>query len=622
MLKSLLLVVLVSSPVLVSAQSTLRLPKSAQKTAVLQKATDGLIGRSNTRDLPSVPVQASFLNQEVLIGSTLYDIQTNAAMQNRLVVDGTDKAGVWTYSQSFDPAFPDRGTGFNMFTNGAWGPIPTTRLESVRTGWPSIVQLSDGTLHTTTHTGEQNLLSMRREPGSNNWIEASIPNNTPVGLLWPRTAAGGPDGMTIHLLALTTPEDGLGGEVYQGMNGHPLYARSLDGGLNWDKIDQIIPGLDSTAYNEIEGDTYTIIARENVVAIVIFGIWGDLALFKSYDNGETWEKTLINDFPLDKYQADQGYTVDDIPLDPFAPDSLAIYTSDGSGGAVIDAQGLVHVTYADSYVLDSDTTDMSSNFFPAWSGISYWNETMLSPALVAGLIDYNQNDTIDLEFAEIPRYGNGTITSQAQIAADDAGGVYIVYSMITEAFYNELDAQNYRHLVTLKSLDGGQTWGPPYDIINPELSDPEVYEFIEAVFPSAYALVNDTFHILYQQDFFPGYRSVDESDPIADNFAVYTGVPVNLIPSAGSVSTRDDQWLDFLVYPNPVSHTLNIKLGDRMFDAPTIDLFNAQGQLLVREKSLSEAIQMDISGLPPGFYFLKISNRSQVGFKTIVKGEN
>jgi hypothetical protein len=420
-------------------------------------------------------------------------------------------------------------------------------------------------------------------------------------------------------LAITTPEDGLDGQVYEGMNGHPLYARSLDGGTTWDKIDIVVPGLDSTAYYEIEGDTYTLVARENVVAIVVFGMWGDLALYKSYDNGDTWEKTLINDFPLDKYRVDQGYTTDDIPNDPFAPDSLAIYTSDGSVGAVIDANGLVHVTYADTYVLDNDLTDSTSNIYPGWSGISYWNETMLNPALVGSFIDYNNNDTIDITFDALPRYGNGTATSMPVITTDDEAGVYIIYSMVAEAFFNELQGQNYRHLVAIKSLDGGQTWGPSYDIINPELSDPEVYDFIEAVFPSMATYVNDTLHILYQQDFFPGYRSVDEDDPLAENFAAYTGVPVSLIPDAASVSTNDFASLEFSVFPNPVMDQLNIILSDKITEQVIVELFNVQGQQLVQFAKTGPSLKLNTSQLNPGFYFLKISSKNQLGYHTIIK---
>jgi hypothetical protein len=168
-------------------------------------------------------------------------------------------------------------------------------------------------------------------------------------------------------------------------------------------------------------------------------------------------------------------------------------------------------------------------------------------------------------------------------------------------------------------LDGGQTWGPSYDIINPELSDPEVYDFIEAVFPSMATYVNDTLHILYQQDFFPGYRSVDEDDPLAENFAAYTGVPVSLIPDAASVSTNDFASLEFSVFPNPVMDQLNIILSDKITEQVIVELFNVQGQQLVQFAKTGPSLKLNTSQLNPGFYFLKISSKNQLGYHTIIK---
>ena len=612
----LLLLLICSSGVL--AQDFLRLPIQERNTPayVIEPIANGPLGDSKTPT--AAPRSLNFLNQEALIGTTLYDLQSNAAMSNRLVIGaGGYKAAVWMLAQSFEADKPDRGTGFNEFVDGSWGEMPSSRLETTRTGWPSIVQLGDGSLHVTTHTGGQNLLSLKRLQGSSNWVEQSIPNSTPDGLLWPRTAAGGPDGNTIHLISLTTPADGLGGSIYEGMNGHPLYARSSDGGGSWDKVDQIIPGLDRDSYYEIEGDSYAIAARGNVVATVVFANWGDIALFKSFDNGDTWEKTVINDFPLDRYQVDDGYTTADIPFDPNAPDSMAIYTCDGSGGVAIDKDGLVHVSYSDAYVNDNDFTDGQSSFYPGWSGISYWNETMLESVTIANFLDYDNNDTIDLIINEIPRYGNGTTTSQSVITTDDNGGVYIVYSMVSEAFFNEQDQQNYRHLVSLKSLDGGQTWGSLYDLINPELSDPEVYEFIEAVFPSIGGVVNDTLHLLYQQDFFPGYTAIDSLDPQADNFAAYSGVPVSFIPAAGATSAKDFQELHFEVSPNPTSGSLNIVLSDNKAGAKA-NVRNAQGQLLF-SKDLLHRDEIDLTHLSPGFYLLEVLEQSGRGVRKIIK---
>jgi hypothetical protein len=243
---------------------------------------------------------------------------------------------------------------------------------------------------------------------------------------------------------------------------------------------------------------------------------------------------------------------------------------------------------------------------------------MLEPVTIANFLDYNNNDTIDLLINQIPRYGNGTTTSQSVIATDDQGGVYVVYSMVTEAFFNELDQQNYRHLVVLKSLDGGQTWGDLYDIINPELSDPEVYEFIEAVFPSSAGVVNDTLHLLYQQDFFAGYTAIDSLDPQADNFAVYTGVPISLIPASGATNVHDFQELTFQLFPNPTTGLLSIHLAEQGTES-RCEVRSIDGQIVLRKDGLLNTDQIDLQALNPGFYIVQVTEGNKIGIKKVIK---
>jgi len=606
------------------AQALLKMPSSKlmPATMYISQAQSGIPASA---EHVGTPLKRSFLNQESIVGSTLYDLQTNSAMQNRLLVDENGyKAAVWMLSNSTDEEALDRGTGFSEFVNGSWGFVPNSsnpqmRIESERVGWPSLIQLADGSLHVTTHSVDNKLIMSYRAAGDSEWVQSEFANNAPNGLLWPRTVAGGDDGNTIHLIAVAAPST-LDGAIYEGVDGHLLYSRSLDGGNTWDRIDAIIPGLDKSSYSAIDGDSYAMASRGSTVAVVVFGTWGDVSLFKSYDNGDTWEKTVILDFPLDRYQTDQGYGVDDIPSDPEAPDSLAIYTSDGSGGVAIDLDGLVHVTYADSYVQDDDLSDTQRSFYPGWSGISYWNETMLAPSLVGGLLDYNGNDSIDIEANAIPRYGNGTSTSMPVIATDDNGGVYIVYSAISEAFFNELDQQNYRHLVAIKSADGGQQWGNPYDIINPELSDPEVYEFVEAVYPSISAIVNDTVHVLYHQDFFPGNRTNDEGDPSAENFVVYSAVPTNLIPDFMVTSVNNLNNLEFNILPNPTDGQIRIAFNE--LDAGNdvrVGIYSLQGQLLFEKHGPKSNLEYDLTGMLPGIYLVKVSGHHQTGVKRLVK---
>src|SRR5271157_2779657 len=96
----------------------------------------------NNIDLPvpgEQPPNGILPNKSILTdpitASTVYDLQTNGAMQNRCYLYSDGFIGtVCTWSQSSSSYFPDRGTGYNNYSNGIWGPEPTARIESVRTG--------------------------------------------------------------------------------------------------------------------------------------------------------------------------------------------------------------------------------------------------------------------------------------------------------------------------------------------------------------------------------------------------------------------------------------------------------------------------------------------------------
>ena len=66
---------------------------------------------------------------EELIGTTTYDLQSNAAVQNRIIVhdDGTISTA-WTMSQQYNTTYSDRGTGYNFFDGTTWDAQPTICL--------------------------------------------------------------------------------------------------------------------------------------------------------------------------------------------------------------------------------------------------------------------------------------------------------------------------------------------------------------------------------------------------------------------------------------------------------------------------------------------------------------
>ena len=566
----------------------------------------------------AVPRSANFLNQETILGTTIYDLQTNASVQNRFVMtpDGR-RAAVWIHTLERDgtEAFTDRGTGYNYFNGVLWQEMPSERLESLRVGWPSISLLDDDRVHIVTHTGASVLHTVTMDIDGSNLVESDIPDNTPFGLLWPRSAASG---QMVHVIGLTTPVSQMG-TPYEGIDGKLLYHRSSDGGETWDIINFSIPELDTTHYRFIPPDAYAVEASDDIVAIAIFASWGDILLFKSLDAGLTWSKIIVNDFPLDGYEMDDGYDISDLPEDPNAPDSTAIYTSNGAGNMVIDAQGVIHLTYADGYVADRDTTDGQSSIFPGVAGISYWNDqTEGQPIFVGGLLDANVNGTFDLMDGQgvIPRYTNHTLTSMPTISLDNNGGIIIVYSSLSEANFNELDEEHYRHLFAVKSLDNGITWGPPYDMINIDLIDEDFYEFVEAVYPSAAKTFDDTLFLIYQQDFFPGHTFDDDTnDPQADNFITQFALPIDLVLDASALAIDEPSISDHLrVFPTVTSGIVSVQVQQYAITNYGLRVFDLMGRQVLNKSNQVGDQQVNLSSLASGSYFIHV--RSAEGIAT------
>ena len=154
--------------------------------------------------------------------------------------------------------FNDRGTGYNFYDGTAWGEIAYERVESVRIGWPSIVHTASGREVIVSHPGIDTPLHMAwRDAGAGAWSEDTIPSELAVGKLWPRMAAGGEDGNSLHVICVTTPTAN-GGLVHNGQDGAMLYYRSQDGGDTWDVIDYSFADLDSSNFAAFSGDTYAI----------------------------------------------------------------------------------------------------------------------------------------------------------------------------------------------------------------------------------------------------------------------------------------------------------------------------------------------------------------------------
>ncbi|HRZ77180.1 MAG TPA: hypothetical protein P5248_07425, partial [Bacteroidales bacterium] len=242
-----LLVMAIFSLSLIQAQG-IRTPRAVNPLAHIehmdQMANDAL-------PLCVKPFNASVSAKSVsedAIGETRYDLQTNSTSMNRawLFPDGTIGA-VWTQGL-IDGSFSDRGTGYNYFDGSSWGPFPTTRVESVRTGWPTYAPYgANGEIigcHDFASTGGV-VISKRTTKGSGAWTQSLLQG--PAGhpdLAWPRLTTSGSDHSVIQVLGITK-STANGGTPYQGLEGALLYSRSTDGGQTWNPQNAILPGMSS-----------------------------------------------------------------------------------------------------------------------------------------------------------------------------------------------------------------------------------------------------------------------------------------------------------------------------------------------------------------------------------------
>jgi hypothetical protein len=565
-----------------------------------------------------------------IIGTTYYDLQTNSSVCNRIVrnADGTI-AATWTIGPTpAHSSFADRGTGYNYRTASGWDTPPTVRVEGKRTGWPSIVNLDNGTeafvCHNTTISNIQ--ITSRPTKGTGAWTEdeTTLLSPLPAGSWWPRLVSGGTDGNTIHSISITYPV-ASGGALYKGLDGALLYSRSQDGGATWDSLYILIPDLDTSSFLGFGGDTYAIDAKGNTVAILAGDATQDLILLKSTDNGDTWTKTIVDDFPIDKW--DYATQISDINGDGVA-DTLE--THDGAMAVLIDNNNQVHAFTGYMRILEDDPATAGYSYFPYTDGIKYWNESMGqdSTVIIATVIDRDQSGVIEYPTPTttgglaVGSTGN-SVTSYPSAGIAANGTIYLTYSSIYEGTDNG-EGKSFRHQYLMRSVDGGSTWSAPIDLI-PADGDPD---FTEGTFGAIARRVDGFAHIIYQEDGEPGHSlygaTPGDTDPgniNQSNNIVYNAVDTNTF-STSSVKELNAQ-NGMLVFPNPASELISIALDAGNTEAFTLSLTDLNGREVMRSETrfngVNQVRHIDINGIAPGIYNLRAVSAERSITQRVVK---
>lgn len=495
------------------------------------------------RDLMTAP-------DETTIGTTWYDLQSNGSLSGRIAFhpDGTIGA-VWTYGMQ-QSMFPDRGTGYNFFNGSYWGPHPTSRIENIKTGWPSYDTWGPSGEILVAHNGETGLeISKRSVRGSGNWTQFLFQG--PPGIeddpVWPRLVTSGPTHEYVHLVCNSY-------NLYQGQYGAMLYSRSNDGGQSWDPHNIILPGTDSAYYSEIGTDAYTMAANGNIVAILCASSYHDMFVLKSADNGDTWNKTVIWEHP---YPFFDGFTT---VTDTF-------FCVDNSASVAVGPDGKVHVVFGITRLLN-DQPGNGLTYFPYVDGIGYWNEDMATfsnhiNALAPPSLGYMNSELVtdtnyvgwsqdvdgdgSLTFVGVTSYLQKGLSTMPSICVDDLYRVFIAYASTTETFANS--TSNYKK-IWMRGMDGSG-WGSFVNVTNDI-----VHIFDETVYPVlSQTTGNYDLHLLYQADVYPGIAVLGDQY-YAENNIIHSSIPKTDLVSAVpfySVST----------FPNPSSG--GITSGDGIY---------------------------------------------------------
>ncbi len=539
---------------------------------------------------------------EQVIGYSVYDLQSNNSVQDRIFVDDNDQVHA-TWTMSFETtAFTERGTGYNQGEGYVWEAEPVDRLENVRTGWPGLMRGGDNSEIIINHDGTNNLNMLKRPNiGSGNWTLSEIPTSMGRNILWPRSCV---DGNTIHLIAASeAPADGNTATPHNGLNGNLVYWRSDDNGATWAIQDHIFPEIDSNEYSRIDGDAYAIHARDGHVSIGIFSEFNTTALLHSMDNGDSWMWMPISTFEIPGYEVD---SLSDVDNDLIAD---TIFTSDGNGDVWIDSDMVTHVLFGTNFVLDDTPDDGFYSFFTTFD-MAYWNTNMMADELLTAAEAEESAEDTDEDFLienidQVASYRAG-LCSMPSMAEDTDGTIYFTYSAGDEDY---LDNQFCRHIYANK-ITGEGTFGTPV-----ELTPDEDFDYLEYVFPSL-TMKNNYLHIVAMRDEEPGMLVAGDLDDGETNDIIYLAIGNDFDTTIG---VDENASSDFTIYPNPSNGMVNLN-GENL-SRQDVRVYDAQGKMMLHTQlNGSGNNTLDLTFLSNGVYTLVVGSGNQkVSQELIIK---
>lgn len=240
----------------------------------------------------------------VSLGTTYYDLQTNASSQDRIAY--TPEGGVdylqmvWMGEKDVNgpsTGNPTRRTIYELFEIDN-PQTPTfligsennsenlTSETNQRTGWPTIMAMKDANSAILTHRSEKSM-NINVSNGLASAFQARDVNEGPMtSALWSRGDVCALD--YLHSIQTYTANFGGGAK-----SRYLTYTRSTNKGAEWVVFDSAQQAFSELILSEATAgaDCYAIDARDNIVITLFINGITDLIYLKSYDNGRNFTES-------------------------------------------------------------------------------------------------------------------------------------------------------------------------------------------------------------------------------------------------------------------------------------------------------------------------------------------
>ncbi len=395
---------------------------------------------------------------------------------------------------------------------------------------------------------------------------------------------------TITGVEFTSPEIGYshfrfrGGGILTGK----LY-KTTDGGISWTGLDQ---GSYTTDFNFLSNDSGYVVKKHSGTVI---------STYKTTDGGINW--IWMDDFITDDFNWLDLISVDYIDEEHgILAYTGKIYRTSQTGDYwqeifVSHFEHLmtdIHMFTADTFLVATyDTWPINSPIL-IWSydgGESLVLDTLDQSLNMPNSIYFKNRNTAFIPFEQgntILKSTDGGLTWDFTTINDTSMSNYHSVYFPTDSIGYAVGSGPYTTM--LKTIDGGDTWDP-IDI------------------PCSSGLSHVYFHDEWHGFVFGDGGIIMET---------FTG---------GVVSKKENPYLTsepfFSISPNPSRDNVQIKLDEPIENVLIIEIYNINGERIIHNLKAGiigkNDISINLTSLPPGLYFCRISNGNNVSTRKIIK---